>query len=61
MMEDDHLFNKYHKMYFRYSQTRYNQVCTNKCRQSLLNDLIVAHPLKTKPRRLFGGRKREKI
>ena len=56
-IEDDLLLNKYHKMYFRYSQSRYNQHCLGKCRQALINDLIVAHPLRTKPRRLFGSRK----
>jgi hypothetical protein len=57
MLEDERLLHGYYQRYYRQSLPRQDTVCKDKCKNALINDIMVAHPLRTKPRRLFGSRK----
>lgn len=60
MLEDDRLLHGYYQRYYRQSMPRQDTYCKEKCKHALINDIMVAHPLRTKPRRLFGSRKHKK-
>lgn len=57
MMDDDVLFQSYYKLYYRWSEVKKHENCYGECKKTILNDLIVGHPLKTRPKSLFGNRK----
>ncbi|RWS17270.1 sphingomyelin phosphodiesterase-like protein 2, partial [Dinothrombium tinctorium] len=57
LIEDDALFQHFHKLYYRWSEVKRFDFCHKQCKQIIVDDLIVDHPLKTKPRRLFGLRR----
>lgn len=44
-------------MYYRISDVKKGEGCYGECKKTIINDLMVGHPLKTKPRSLFGNRK----
>lgn len=54
---DDKLFNEFKNLYYRHSDVKKDERCTDKCRKYILSDLAVLHPLKNRPKRFFGRRK----
>ncbi|KAH9405515.1 Sphingomyelin phosphodiesterase [Tyrophagus putrescentiae] len=54
---DDKLFNEFKNIYYRHSDVKKWEKCTDKCKKYLLSDLKVLHPLKHRPKRFFGRRK----
>jgi sphingomyelin phosphodiesterase len=57
LADDDDMFQHFYKLYFRWSEAKRKEGCYGQCKKLILDDLIVSHPLKTKPRSLFGNRK----
>lgn len=54
---DDKLFNEFKNIYYRHSDVKKWEKCTDKCKKYILSDLMVLHPLKHRPKRFFGRRK----
>ena len=44
-----------YRLYYRSSELE--KGCHGECKKKIISDLVVGHPLKTKPRSLFGNRK----
>lgn len=57
MHDDDNLFDSFYGNFYRFSEPKANQVCRSKCKYSMLSDLRLSHPYKTKPKPFFPHRK----
>ena len=57
MQDDNKLFNQFKNLYYRYSEPKREERCTDQCKEYILSDLAVLHPLNTSPKRFLGRRK----
>lgn len=57
MESDDQLFDEYKNIYYRHSDVKKNEKCTDKCKKYILSDLTVLHPLKNRPNTFLKRRK----
>lgn len=57
LQKDDKLFGEFKNLYYRFSDVKKDEKCTDRCKKYILGDLTVLHPLKHRPKRFFGRRK----